>query len=114
VTRATGAFSAPNAFSARIAAISAPTPAVRAASCTTTARPVFFTEARSVASSSGLSERRSITSADVPCSASASAAARQLCTVLPYEISETSEPSRRTLAFPRGSTTSSSGTSPGW
>ena len=53
VTRATGAFSASNACSARKAQTSAATPQSPLASCTTIAR-LYFTERSSVAVSSGL------------------------------------------------------------
>src|SRR6185503_3704525 len=62
VTRSTGPRRSRMAFSAKSAAISAPKPATRGASCTMTARPVLPTEARRVSSSSGLRERTSMTS----------------------------------------------------
>ena len=97
------------AFSAMTATISAPKPATRGASWTTTTRPVFATEARIASSSSGFSDRMSTTSA---LASSSSAASRQVCTIAPYAISVTSVPSRAIRARPSGTTCSPSGTSP--
>src|SRR5436189_6392 len=99
------------AFSARIALISPPKPPVRGASYTTTARPVFLTEARIFGSSSGTRVRRSMTSASTPFSAAFAAASRHTCAMYPYAISETSLPGLRTAASPIGTRTSPSGTS---
>src|SRR5207248_11129437 len=72
VTRSTGPCRSKIAFSAISAASSAPKPTVRGASWTITTRPVFATDARIDASSSGRSERTSTTSQDAsPSSASA-------------------------------------------
>src|SRR2546430_17309070 len=82
-------------------------------SSTTTARLVLATDAVIVASSSGRSERRSTTSAEIPsCSASCSAALRATVTVFEWQIRVTSCPVRLTSARPIGTTYSPSGTSP--
>src|SRR5207253_10456678 len=82
-------------------------------SSTTTARLVLATDAVIDASSSGRSERRSTTSAEIPsCSASCSAALRATATVLEWQINVTSCPVRLTSAWPIGTTYSPSGTSP--
>ena len=70
------------AFSAMIAASSAPKPTVRGASWTITTRPVFATDARIVSSSSGRSERMSTTSHDAS-PASSSAARSHTGTIAP-------------------------------
>ena len=49
-----------------VAAISAPKPQVRGASCTTTARPVLRTDSTIVSQSTGEIVRRSMSSADMP------------------------------------------------
>ena len=69
--------------SVTVAAISAPSPAVRGASWAITSRPVRRTEASRVAESSGASERRSITSMLMPSSAAAVAASRAVLTIAP-------------------------------
>ena len=56
------------------AAISAPYPSRRGASCSTTTRAVFSTDATIVSKSSGTSVRRSMTSTEMPSPASTSAA----------------------------------------
>ena len=56
---------------------------VPGASWTTIARPVRSTDATSVSSSIGLSERRSMTSSDHPSSRATRAASRQVATVGP-------------------------------
>src|SRR2546425_13349187 len=111
VTRTIGPRRYSIAFSARIALISAPYPPVRGASYTTTARPVFFTDDRTVGSSRGTKVRRSITSASTPFSAAFVAASRQTWAMYPYAIRLTSFPDLRTAACPRGTVTSPSGTS---
>ena len=62
VTRLTGACRESSARSMICAEISAPNPQKRAASCTITARPVFFTLPMTVSWSNGESVRTSITS----------------------------------------------------
>ena len=61
------------------------------------------TEARTVVTSSGRRQRRSITSASTPSAASVSAAARASCTPFITETIVRSLPGRTTLAWPSGS-----------
>src|SRR5699024_8272719 len=61
--------------------------------------------------STGEIVRKSITSADTPFSSNSSAARKQECTIAPYAINVTSEPSRFTSALPISTVYSSSGTS---
>src|SRR5690606_34857906 len=65
--RRTGAFNRPCSCSVISAAISAPTPKLRTASCTITARPVLLTDLIMVSASNGAMVRKSTTSADIPC-----------------------------------------------
>ena len=53
------------------------------ASCTTTHRPVLRTEAKIVAESSGDSDRRSMTSIDLPSARAAAAASTHVLTIGP-------------------------------
>jgi len=90
-------------------------PKVGQPSSTETSRLVFLTEATIVSTSSGRIVRRSITSAWMPASASASAARSARSTIRPKATIVTSAPSRSTFALPIGSTKSSSlGTSNVW
>ena len=65
------------------AAISAPTPTLDGASCTTTSRPVLRTDSYTGAMSSGEIERRSMTSSSRPSSAAAVAASSAVRTIGP-------------------------------
>lgn len=90
----------------------APKPENTLSSCTISTLPVFFTEAKIVSVSSGISERMSMTSTSQLCSFfNLSATLRQKCVVLPYVITLRSLPGRRIRAFPKG-TSKSSGTKP--
>ena len=111
-TRSIGASSQSNALYWRTAATSAPKPMRVTASCATTTRFVFFTDATSASSSSGCSVRGSITSTEMPSSSAASAASSERCTSGPVAITVTSVPSRTVRALPSGIGSSSSGTSP--
>ena len=93
---ATGARRSNIDSSARRAAISAPKPAVFAASCTITQRPVLATDSRMVSKSSGLSVATSMTSQLMPSFASASAASSVSLTCAPHVTSVMSLPSRST------------------
>ena len=73
-TSCTGAFSDEKPSEAASAAITAAAEPCRVDWSTTTSRPVFSTDARIVAVSSGASVRGSITSASTPSAASRSAA----------------------------------------
>ena len=73
------------------------------ASCATTARFVFLTDATSASSSSGCSVRGSITSTEMPSSSAACfAASSERCTSGPIAITVTSVPSRIVRALPSG------------
>src|SRR5690606_20671221 len=111
VTRRTGATNEYRKCSAMIAAISAPKPAVRGASWTITARPVFETEAVTASASNGTRLRTSITSAETPSSASRSAAFLVSSIIAPQLMSVTSAPSRSTRARPISTSYQPSGTS---
>ena len=71
-----GAFSVLKQAFWTVAATSAPKPAQRFASCTTTRRPVLLTDLMTVSASKGRMERRSTTSALMPSFSSSSAAFR--------------------------------------
>ncbi len=86
---------------------SAPTPANGQPSSTVTIRFVFFTLATIVSMSSGRSERRLMTSASMPCSASASAAYIATPTMMLKATRVTRSPARSIFARPIGSTKSS-------
>jgi len=92
-------------------AISAPNPATGQPISTITQRPVFLTDAASVSTSSGRSERISTTSQSMPSCASCFAASRQVHTIFDHAISVMSAPSRLTSAWPSGISSSPSGTS---
>ncbi len=80
------------------AAISAPYPSLRAASCRTTAFAVFLTDVTIVSMSSGTSVRMSMTSTEIPSLSSSSAISMPCDTPAEYVISVTSLPWRTTLA----------------
>ena len=77
----------PEAPLLHFAAISAPYPSRRAASCSTTARDVFFTESTIVSMSSGTSVRMSTTSTEMPSLSSSSATSMPCDTPAEYVIS---------------------------
>ena len=110
-TRSTGASSQSKACSPTTAAISAPKPIRVTASCATTTRFVFFTDATSESTSNGCSVRGSQTSTEMPSDSASFAAASASCTSRPVATTVTSEPSRCTRACPIGIGSSSSGTS---
>ncbi len=74
-------------------------------------RPVLATESSSARVSSGTSDRTSITSAEMPSSASRSAASRARGTIRASAAIVASVPSRTTRAVPSSSTISPSGIS---
>src|SRR5207302_2307437 len=100
------------ASSCMIEAISAPQPHRRGFSSTVNTRPVRADSASIVFASSGTRQRTSITVTLIPSAASASAAFSALGTIAASAMIVASAPVRSTLAFPRGSTCSPSGTSP--
>src|SRR5256885_17143445 len=100
--RLTGASSHAKHSSAIAAEISAPKPQDFESSYATITREFFFTDAKTVSRSHGLSVRRSITSTEIPLSATAFAATIARCTVAPYVTTVTSVPSRTTFALPNG------------
>ena len=77
-----------------------------------TTRWVLATEAASVARSSGTRLRGSTTSAEIPSSASISAATSASPTMRAVAMTVTSPPARFTSAEPSGTSVSSAGTSP--
>src|SRR5690606_9756757 len=110
VTRRMGACRSSHRRSYRLAAISAPSPPERGASCTITRRPVLRTEASRVSRSSGLILARSITSQPTPRSASCAAACRLSSTLAPQLSRVRSSPSRRVKQLSSGSRRPSSRT----
>lgn len=110
-TRTTGASSVQNPSSTARAAISAPMPKSRTASCAITSRLVFPREPRTVSQSMGATVRRSTTSTEMPSAASDSATARLSRTMRETLTTVTSVPSRSTFALPIGTTWS--GENPG-
>src|SRR5665648_144894 len=84
------------------AAISDPMPRNVEASWATTSRPVFSTEVARASRSNGDSERRSMTSIDLPSSAAAAAASRHTLTMGPYAAKVTCSPGRATVALNKG------------
>ena len=89
VTRTTGASRERKQRSWMSAESSAPKPQVRGASCTMTARPVFFTEATMASMSSGWRERRSSTSQSIPSCSASRAAWSASCHMAPHASSVT-------------------------
>ena len=89
-------------------ATSAPMPANGQPSSTVTSRLVFFTLSTMVAVSSGRNERRLITSASMPASASASAAFIATPTMMLNATMVTCDPARSIFALPIGTMKSSS------
>ena len=98
--------------SVNIRASSAPKPQRRGFSSTVNSRPVFCTDAATVETSSGTSERRSMTSHSMPFYLACSAAASASQSIAPHAMTVTSLPSRATRALPISTTGSVSGTSP--
>ena len=123
VTRFTGEFNLRKHRFCISALISAPTPAVIPASWTMTSRPVRLTLSKTVSTSHGRIERRSISStlaeridagtrgaSEGSGVASICRAVSQWYTGVPQVRSVRSEPGTRVSAFPRGSSKSSVGT----
>ena len=108
--RTIGASRASTAASATSALISAPMPPIFQASWAMTRRFVLRTERRIVSRSSGARERGSITSTEIPSTASRSATASARWTSQPVATTVASLPSRTTRAVPMGSGSSRSGT----
>lgn len=109
--RTIGARRLSNASSVTSAQISAAAPQVLCAGSATTNRPVRCTERMMVSMSSGTSVRGSMTSTEMPSSASASAALTASGTALEIATTVTSDPWRSVRASPNGILYSSSGTS---
>ena len=89
-----GASSQSKHSSKTIAAISAPIPAKDHPSSTDTIRPVFLTEAATVAASKGRRLRRSMISAEMPIFSSSSAACRASFTTREKAVIVTCSPVR--------------------
>ena len=94
-----------------IAAISEPMPANGQPSSTDTMRLVFLTDSATAATSNGRSERKSITSAEIPAFSNSSAACRASFTMREKAVIVTCSPARAIRALPIGTRYSgSSGT----
>ena len=93
-------------------ATSPPNPPQSGASCKTSARLVFRTDASVVSTSQGASVRRSTTSSSYPSAAHASAASKAHDTPPPQLITVAAAPSLAMRAFPNGISYGVSGTGP--
>src|SRR5438552_6801 len=85
-----------------VATISAPNPAVRLSSWTTTSAPVFSADSHTASRSQGETERRSIKSTLTRAAVRASVTFAQIETVAPHVTSVRSEPRERKRALPIG------------